>query len=294
MESFVDKVKVTKITANRNLRKPRVAAYARVSSLMQEDSFETQREYFEKKIRSNPDWEFAGVYGEQVSWTHVEERKEFNQMVKDAMHGKIDLILCKRVSRWARNTVEGLKAIKLLAGNRVYVVFEQEGIDTRMPGIVLQLNLAASIAQSESESISENLKWTYRKRAEQGIFRPRKGIYFGFDTGDGQFKPDGNAEYVREIFRRYRDGEKASEIAKWLNSEGKRTARGNQFTAGNVKGILENEKYVGDVWFGKSPSRNIITGEPDKFQVNRYMKDHHEGIIDRETWDEVQCKLKSA
>ena len=284
---------ITKITAQRNQRKTRVAAYARVSTLRedQDESFEAQKAYYEKKINSNPEWEFAGVYGERKSGTHMDRRDAFKQMFEDAMAGKIDLILCKSVSRWGRNTVEGLQAIRLLTGKRGNVLFEQEGIDTRMPGVTLQMNIAASIAQSESESISENLKWIYRKRAEQGIFKAKKGLYLGYNTDDGHFTPNEDAPIVRGIFERYRDGWEFYRIARWLNEQGIRTVRGGVFTGVGVKRILRNEKYVGDVRFGKYPSRNIITGEPDPHQIKKTVRDHHKGIIDRETWDAAQERM---
>ena len=287
---------ITRIKAERNQRKTRVAAYARVSTLNedQDESFEAQEKYYENKIKSNPDWEFVGVYGERKSGTHIENRDAFNKMFEDAMAGKIDLILCKSVSRWGRNTLEGLKAIKLLTGKRVNVVFEQEGIDTRMPGITLQMNIAASIAQSESESISENLKWIYRKRAEQGIYKAQKGRYLGYNTDDGNFTPNKDAPIVRGIFERYRAGWGFSMIANWLNDQGIRTIRGGEFTGTAVKSILSNEKYVGDVQFGKNPSRNVITGELDKNQIKKTVRDHHKGIVDRETWDAVQKRLEKS
>jgi len=286
---------VTRIPGRRSQGKQRVAAYARVSSMLenQDESFEEQEAYFVKKIRANPEWEFAGVYGERKSGTHADDRESFNLMMKDALEGKIDLIFCKSVSRWARNAVEGLKAIKLLTGNRVNVVFEQEGIDTRMPGIALQLNMASSIAQSESESLSETMKWTYRKRAERGIFAAQPGVYFGFNTDDGGFTPDGNAAFVKAIFRRYRDGMTMQQISDWLNAEGVKTVRGNDFTREAVGSILKNEKYVGDLHFGKRKSRNIITGEKDTFQIDRTLRNHHTAIVDRETWEAVQKRLPS-
>ena len=286
---------VRKIPAERNLRKKQVAAYVRVSSEMEEQdgSFETQIEYYEKKIKGNPDWEFAGVYAEKKSGTSREGRKEFNRMIKDVKLGKIDLILCKSISRWGRNMVEAVQAIRELMGYRVNVVLEQEGLDTRTPGIAFQLNLAASVAQSESESISENQKWVYKKLAEQGVFRANPGTYFGYNTDDRSFHPDENAKYVRGMFKHYLRGETYAEIADWLNDQGVKTRRGNPFSGSNIKSILTNEVYVGDVQFGKHPSRNVITGELDEYQVKKYVREHHEGLVDRATWDAVQKKITS-
>ena len=281
------------IPSERNSRKPRVAAYVRVSTKQeeQEGSFENQTEYYENFIKGNPAWDFAGVFGEKLSGTHIEKRGGFKQMVADALDRKIDLIYCKSVSRWARNTVEALETINLLTGNHVNVIFEQEHIDTRNSGALFSLSLAASVAQSESENISENLKWVYRNRAEQGVFIPKKGFYFGFNTDGGKFKPDGNAGIVRLMFEMFADGSKAGEIAEEVNGHGAVTTKGNPFTAHSVKKILKNEVYVGDVHIGKWPSRDVITGEIDEVQASRYVKNHHEGIIDRSTWDAVQRRL---
>ena len=190
--------------------------------------------------------------------------------------------------------VEAVQAIKVLMGHRVNVVFEQEGIDTRAPGITFQLNLTASIAQSESESISENQKWVYKKLAEQGVFRANPGRYFGYNTDDRNFHPDKNAKYVRGVFKHYLRGETFTEIVDWLNDQGAKTRRGNPFSGSNVKSILTNEVYVGDVQFGKHPSQNVITGELDEYQVKKYVRDHHEGLVDRATWDAVQKKILSS
>ena len=281
------------IPSERNSRKPRVAAYVRVSTKQeeQEGSFENQTEYYENFIKGNPAWDFAGVFGEKLSGTHIEKRGGFKQMVADALDRKIDLIYCKSVSRWARNTVEALETINLLTGNHVNVIFEQEHIDTRNSGALFSLSLAASVAQSESENISENLKWVYRNRAEQGVFIPKRGFYFGYNTDDGKFKPDGNAGIVRLMFEMFAEGSKAGEIADEVNGHGAVTTKGNPFTAHSVKKILKNEVYVGDVHIGKWPSRDVITRELDEIQCDRYVENHHEGIVSRETWEKVQRRF---
>ena len=211
-------------------------------------------------------------------------------MIKDAEGGKIDLILVKSVSRWSRNIVDGLRTIHHLTENRVHIIFEQEGIDTRQPGHTLQLNLATAVAQTESESLSENLKWLYKKRAEKGYIRANKGMYFGYNTDDGNFTPDENAVYVRRMFREFADGKTAEDIARGL--EGVLNSRGNPITGSQVRSILKNEIYKGDVHICKSISRNVITGEPDKEQYSKYVKNHHEAIVTEELWDLVEKRLK--
>ncbi len=286
---------VTKIPSFRNQRKTQVAAYIRVSSTMktQDESFENQAAYYESQISSNPEWELAGIYGEKVSGTHAENRDEFQRLIKDAMDGKIDLVLCKSVSRWARNVVDGLQSIKLLTGRGVHIFFEQEGIDTRTPGILFQLNLAASVAQSESESISENLKWSYKQKTAQGKFYANKNRYFGYDTKGDEFKINEDAECVRYIFNSYVNGMSVTEIADRLNKAGMKTGQGNDWTTSSVHCILKNEVYVGDVIFRKTPSRNIITGEIDEDWQPKYVRNHHVGIIDRETWDAAKARREA-
>ena len=282
------------IKSERNSRKTRVGAYVRVSTYRneQEESYEAQAKYYENFIKNNPDWEFAGIYGERESGTHMEKRDAFNRMVQDAVDHKIDLIYCKSVSRWARNAVDALDMVRRLTGNHAHVIFEQEGIDTRDPGMLFQLSLAASIAQAESESISENIKWVYRHRAAHGIYKPHKRMYFGFNTDNGTFEPDGNAGFVKLVFERFAEGAGFKEIADELNAMGVKTNMGTEFKGSTIRGMLTHEVYVGDVQFGKRPSRNIITGELDEAQASRYMKNHHEGIIDRTTWDAAQSRLK--
>lgn len=282
---------VERIVSLRNSRKPQVAAYVRVSSLMetQDESYEVQVEHYEKFIRSHAEWDFVGVYGERISGTHSDNRPEFQRMINDAIAMKIDIIYCKSVSRWARNAVEALESIKYLTGNNVRIIFEQEGIDSSNPGTLFQLSLASAISQSESESISENIKWLYRKRAERGIYIPAKGINFGYNTDAHTFVPDGNAKHVRFIFERFADGMSMGEIEKELKDV--TDQNGKPITKARISRILKNEIYVGDKEFGKVPQRNVITGKPDEVQVKKYVKNHHEPIVSRKTWETVQARL---
>ena len=283
---------VRKILADRHTRNPRVAAYIRVSTTekKQDESYEAQAEYFENKIKNTEGWDFAGIYGERESGTHAENRDDFNRMIKDAEAGKIDLILVKSVSRWSRNIVDGLQTIHHLTENRVNIIFEQEGIDTRQPGHTLQLNLATAVAQTESESLSENLKWLYRKRTEKGYIRANKGMYFGYNTDDGNFMPDENAVYVRQMYKEFADGVTVEDIARGL--EGVENKKGGPITTSQVRSILKNEVYKGDVHICKSISRNVITGEPDKEQYSKYVKGHHEAIVSEALWDLAQKRFK--
>lgn len=286
-------MQVEKILSERNSRKLRVAAYIRVSTEKEEQdgSFDAQAAYYENWIRSHEDWDFAGIYREKLSGTHADNRPEHNRIIADALARKIDLIYCKSVSRWARNTIDALESVRFLTGNGVHLIFEQEHIDTRKAGVLFQLSLSAAVAQSESESISENIKLVYRNRAKKGIIKAPRNKYFGYNTDDSMFTPDGNADTVRAIYRLFLDGRSPQEIADELNRRGIQTNRETDFTRYVVRNILRSEVYVGDIHICKSPQRNVITREPDPVQYSRYVKDHHEGIIERATWEEVQRKM---
>ena len=284
---------VHKILSTRHSRKPLTAAYVRVSTEKDEQagSLEAQKKYYEKLIRSNLEWDFVGIYAEKASGTDRKKRSVFEQLIEDAVAGKVDLILCKSLSRWARNTIDALDSIKKLTGNHVRVLFDEENIDTDDPGMLIQLALGFSVAQEESRSLSENVKWTYRNRAKHGIFVAQRGKYFGFDTDDGTFKPDANAGVVKDIFEAYVEGASLSEIASILNEAGVKTLQGRKWQPETVKRILRNEVYVGDIRFQKKISRDVITGEPDKEQIDEYKENHHVEIVDRATWDRTQKRL---
>lgn len=283
---------VTLIPAERHTRNLNVAAYIRVSSTLkaQEESYESQETYYRNKINNTPGWQLAGIYGERLSGTHAENRDEFQRMISDALDRKIDLILCKSVSRWARNTVDGLKAVKLLTGNRVHIIFEQEGVDTRKPGHAFQLNLACSVAQAESESISDNLKWVHRNRARYGIFKAARGRYFGFNTDDGNFTPDENAKHIQYMYQAFVGRKTIAEIVR--NLEGVKNNQGNSISSSQIRSILKSEVYKGDLHICKTPSRNVITGELDKVQYGKYWRHHHEPIIDEHTWELAQKRFE--
>ena len=286
-------VKVHTILSRREQRKPLAAAYIRVSTKKEEQdgSFEAQKKYYENLIRSNPEWDFAGLYCEKASGTKLDDRPVFKQLVQDAVDEKVDLIICKSLSRWARNTVDALEAIEILKSNHVRILFEEENIDTNEFGMIMRVAMGSAVAQQESRSISENIKWIYRNRAKKGIFIPRKGKYFGYNTDDGTFIPDENAKYVRMIFEWYADGRDTQAIADELKSRGVLAVTGNQISRSSVRRILCNEVYVGDVKIGKTPSVDVITGKKDEEHYERYVRAHHQGIIDRELWEVVQKRL---
>ena len=281
------------VRSTRNARLKKAAAYVRVSTQEDEQttSFEGQQAYYTNLITSNPDWEFVGIYADRESGTHTDNREQFNKIVDDALQGDVDVILCKSISRWGRNTVDALRSIKLLSGNHVRMIFEQEHIDTSIPGAILQMNLAAAIAQSESESNSLNHKWTYRQNAAMGIHAIGSNHFLGYDGFEKTLVPNEDAVYVKKIFEDFVAGKYYDEIAAELNAMGARTVRNMPFSRTSVRLILRNEAYKGDLQFQKSPARDVITGELDEIQVDKYVTDHHEAIVNRELWDKAQERM---
>ena len=225
------------------------------------------------------------------SGTHIESRTEFNKMVDKALNGDIDIILCKSISRWGRNTVDSLRSIQLLAGNHVTMIFEEDNIDTSQPGAILQINLAAAVAQSESESNSLNHKWTYRKNAEKGIHNIGSNHFFGYDGFEQTLKPNDDAAYVVKIYADFVTGKTYQEIADYLNGAKLKTVRGGRFNINAIKRILKNEAYKGDLKFQKTPSRNVITGIPDDEQIEKYVVGHHEAIVSPYLWKKAQERM---
>ena len=213
-------------------------------------------------------------------------------MITDALSGEIHIILCKSVSRWTRNTVDGLRSLRLLADNHVSVFFEEENLNTDTPGVLFLLNLAVAIAQNESETNSENHKWTYRKNAERGIRKVGSNHYFGYDGKDNTLVPNKDAKAVVQIYEACIAGTSCREIAVLLNRQGYKTVKGNPFTGRAVKNIVQNEIYKGDLRLQKRPSRNLITNKPDPIQMTKTLTQHHEAIVSEEVWVKAQRYLK--
>ena len=196
----------------------RVAAYARVSTDDEEQltSYEAQVDYYTKKIRENPDWTFVEVYADEgISGTNTKKRKNFNRMIDDAMAGKIDRIITKSVSRFARNTVDTLTTVRKLKEKGVGVTFEKENIDTLDSKGELFITIMSSLAQEESRSISENVTWGWRKRIADGKVSVAYSRFLGYEKGpDGKMQiVEDEARIVREIYAMFLDGKTPSGIA---------------------------------------------------------------------------------
>ncbi len=289
-------MKITRIAPERERRSTRVAAYCRVSTQLesQEESFRIQQGHYEKQIRANPQWEFAGVYADEKSGICTAHREEFLRMIEDALDGKIDRILVKSISRFSRNVVDAQSYAKLLKAHGVSVYFEKEGIDTAQSSSMMMLSLLAAIAQDESRSISENVRWGYRERFERGEYNLGNNRILGYDTRDGQLVPNGDAWIIREVFRRFVAGESYAQIARELNRMGARRMRSERgFVASVIHVILTNETYVGDKCLQKRAPQNFLTKRPDERNryATYYIREDHEGIIDRQTWEQAQAIL---
>jgi len=273
----------------------RVAAYCRVSTdkEIQQTSLDTQVETFKTLIASHPGWELVGVYADEgLSGTTAEKRVEFQRMIADCEAGKIDYIVTKSISRFARNTMDCLQYVRRLKELGVNVLFDENNLDTAGSSSEMLLSILAAVAQEESHSISENMKWGMRKRFAEG--RPKWSRTFGYvKDADGNFQiNEKEAVVVRRIFRMYAEGCSLPRIVGILNTEGIPSASGGRWWTKTVAEVLHNEKHVGDVVMQKCYTVDFLTHRKirnDQTVVPSYkVKDHHEPIIDRKTFDMVQ------
>ena len=288
--------RVTKIDARPGAlpRRMRVAAYARVSRDTErlEHSLSAQVSHYSELIQSNPAWEYAGVYADDgVTGTKAGARGEFQRMLADCEAGRVDLILTKSISRFARNTVDLLEAVRRLKAIGVGMRFEKEGIDTLSGDGEVMLTLLASFAQEEVTSLSSNVKWTLRKRMEQGVPSSRHPVY-GYEwAGDRMVVGPEEADVVRRIFRDYLDGMSLAEIERGLNAEGMTTRAGNPWCSESIRRILANVTYAGDLLLQKVFTDDPITKrrKTNRGDLPQYLVEgHHEAIVDGETFRLVQ------
>ena len=278
--------------------KKRVAAYCRVSTdtAGQQESYDTQVRYYETLIPSNPDWEYIGVYADEGrSGTGVKNRPEFLRLMGDADKGEIDIILTKSISRFARNVVDCQRYVKDLKSKGVEVRFEREGISSMDAGADFIFSMLSMVAQEESRSISENVKWRYEKNFEKGVYHLGSGRILGYDMNeDGKLIPNEDAWIIQRIFESYASGESLSEIADDLNISGAKRLRCDKpFDSSLIWRMLRNECYVGDRLLQKNPPRDFLTKRPDVSTEHKsyYIRDSHEGIIDRKTWAAVKARI---
>ncbi|MBR3108535.1 MAG: recombinase family protein [Clostridia bacterium] len=278
----------------------RVAAYARVSSetdrLMH--SLSAQISYYSDLIQKTPGWTYAGVFADEfISGTSTRNRTEFQRLIEECDAGKIDIVLCKSISRFARNTVDLLSTVRHLRDIGVEVRFEKENVNSMTEEGELMLTLLAVFSQEESVSISENSKWGIRKRFQEGTVGTANKHLLGYRFDERQNKyviiPE-EAEIVRSIFSMYLEGLSLQAICDKLNSAGHRTTQGSLFQESSLNTLIHNEIYAGDIrrqkTFMESPLTKVKVinrGQLPQF----YYEDAHEAIINRDDYEKVKAEM---
>jgi len=282
-------------------KKRRAGGYARVStgSDEQKTSYDAQVDYYTKLIKSRSDWEFIAVYTDEgITATSTKKRDGFNRMVADAMAGKLDIIVTKSVSRFARNTVDALSTIRKLKEKGVEIFFEKENIYTLDSKGELLITIMSSLAQEESRSISENVTWGHRKRMADGKVSLPYGQFLGYEKGeDGLPKiVEAEAAIVRLIYRLFIEGKTPSAIARYLENQGIPSPSGKEkWQVTTVRSILGNEKYKGDALLQKKFTEDFLT---KKLRINKgevpqfYVEGSHAAIIEPDEFDAVQAELE--
>ena len=282
------------------LKKRRVAAYCRVSTDMDDQlhSLETQKIEFERKIKENPDWIYAGLYfDEGISGTLLDKREGFNTMIKDALNGKIDLILVKSISRYARNTVHSIQTKRDLEAKGVEIFFEKENISSLDPSCETMFTIYSSFAQEESRQISTNVTWGIRARMREGKYKIARAIlgYKKNEKGEMDIDEEGR-KTVECIFTMFMNGYTYREIAKHLINKGIKNSNGNvSWSVSTISELLSNEKYCGDILYQKTYCKSYLThirkqnnGEYEKF----FFPNHHPAIISKPEFMYVQLLKK--
>jgi len=277
-----------------------VCAYARVSTNDEDqlNSYEAQKDYYTEKIQNNPKWRFAGIFPDEgITGTRMDKREEFNKMMRLCRRGKIDLILCKSVSRWARNTVDGLNTVRELKSRGIAVYFEKENINTLKETSEFLITLFAGFAQAESESLSANVKWGKQKSMRDGNVIFQYEWLIGYAEGeDGQpvIVPE-DAKTVERIFREYLAGYSLTQIQQGLIADKRATASGlSGWSRQAIRNILTNEKYCGDALLQKTYRVDCISKKVRKNngELPMYLvKNSHPAIITREMFEWVQEEM---
>ena len=278
----------------------RVAPYCRVSTDKEEQlsSYEAQIEYYTARIAENPDWTMVRMYADEgISGTSMKKRKEFLKMVEDCEKGKIDLVITKSTTRFARNTLEGIQIVRQLKRLGVGVFFEKENANTLYMDNEMLLTFFFSQAQAESESLSKNVSWGHRRNYENGKVYYQYDSFLGYKKGpDGQPVIDEEqAPIVRRIFARYLMGDSVRKICRDLEADGIRTVRGcEKWSDSTVQNMLRNEKYIGDALLQKTFVQDIFTRKSMKNEgqlPKYYVHNCHPAIIDRMTFQKVQEEI---
>lgn len=287
--------------SKREVKKLRVAAYCRVSTDTDEQasSYDAQVEHYTEYIKQNSTWQFAGIYADDgISGTGTKKREEFLRMIDDCMAGKIDMVVTKSISRFARNTIDCLKYIRQLKEKNIPVIFEKENINTMDAKGEVLITIMASLAQQESESLSKNVKLGLQYRYQQGKVQVNHNWFLGYtkdEKGELVIDPE-QAKVVRRIYREYLEGKSCKRIAIDLQADGISNGAGStKWWDSNIKQILKNEKYMGDALLQKTFTEDVLTKkrvENDGSVPQYYVENSHEPIISRELYHEVQAEME--
>ena len=299
---------VTVIPARKHTRKSkdeekpklRVAAYCRVSTDSEEQatSYDTQIEHYTAYIQGHPDWMLAGIFADDgISGTNTKKREEFNRMIDECMAGNIDMIITKSISRFARNTLDCLKYIRQLKDKNIPVYFEKENINTMDSKGEVMFTIMASLAQQESQSLSQNVKLGLQYRYQQGEIQVNCARFLGYTKDENKrlvVVPE-EAEIVKRIYREYLEGASMLKIARGLEADGILNGAGKErWHTSNINQILRNEKYIGDALLQKTYTVDFLTKKRVKnngIVPQYYVENSHEAIIPREVFMQVQEEL---
>ncbi len=303
------KKNVTVLPARKNARgnkedeekaKLRVAAYCRVSTDSDEQatSYEAQIEHYTAYINGHPDWVLAGIYADDgISGTNTKKREEFNRMIDECMAGNVDMVITKSISRFARNTLDCLKYIRQLKEKSIPVYFEKENINSMDSKGEVMLTIMASLAQQESQSLSQNVKLGLQYRYQQGEIQVNCNRFLGFTKDENKrlvIVPE-EAEIVKRIYREYLEGASMLKIARGLEADGILNGAGHEkWHTSNINQILRNEKYIGDALLQKTYTTDFLTKTRVKnhgIVPQYYVENSHEAIIPREIFMQVQEEL---
>ena len=281
-------------------RQLRVAAYCRVSTDDEEQltSYEAQKNYYTDKIMTNKEWTMAGIFADEgITGTSARKRPEFLRMIRQCKQGKIDIVLTKSISRFARNTVDCLNYVRALKELGIAVIFEKENMNTLEVDSEILITMLGAFAQSESESISANVRWGIRQAMKEGKATIQYKYLYGYRKGDDskpEIIPD-QAEVVRKIYDLFLSGTPVRGIQEYLNANSVPNINGEpKWARSAIDSILTNEKYCGDVLLQKTYIDDCINKKVKKNtgQLPMYLvQNHHEGIISRETFDAAQAEL---
>lgn len=282
----------------REIRKLRVAAYCRVSTELeqQQSSYDIQIEYYTRHIMQNPNWIFAGVFADDGrSATNTFRRDDFNQLMNQCMKGKVDMVITKSISRFARNTVDCISWVRKLREKNVAVYFEKENLNTLDDSTEMILTILSSQAQEESRAISTNVKWGYARKFEKGESTGQRSYGFRKAPTGEMCIVEEEAAVIRNMARWFLDGDSLERIKHRLEGAGIETTTGKKtWSTGTIYNILTNEKIMGDVLLQKTFTADYLTKRRVKNsgqQKQYYVKNHHEAIIPKTVYYKIQEEI---